>query len=85
MPDPSPTRVIVAITGASGAVLGIRTLERLRALSIETHLVISAAAGTTIRRRPITRQATYGRWLTPPMIRAISAQPSPRGRSRFTA
>jgi 4-hydroxy-3-polyprenylbenzoate decarboxylase len=48
MPDPSPTRVIVAITGASGAVLGIRTLERLRALSIETHLVISAAAGITI-------------------------------------
>jgi 4-hydroxy-3-polyprenylbenzoate decarboxylase len=48
MPDSSPTRVIVAITGASGAVLGIRTLERLRALGIETHLVISAAAHITI-------------------------------------
>jgi len=48
MPDPSPTRVIVAITGASGAVLGIRALERLRALGSETHLVISAAAGITI-------------------------------------
>ncbi|MCX6070090.1 MAG: UbiX family flavin prenyltransferase [Chloroflexi bacterium] len=48
MPDPSPTRVIVAITGASGAVLGIRALERLRTLNIETHLVISAAARITI-------------------------------------
>lgn len=48
MPNPSPTRVIVAITGASGAVLGIRALERLRTLNIETHLVISAAARITI-------------------------------------
>jgi 4-hydroxy-3-polyprenylbenzoate decarboxylase len=48
MSDPSPTRLVVAITGASGAVLGIRTLERLRALDIETHLVISAAARITI-------------------------------------
>jgi len=48
MPDPLPTRVIVALTGASGAVLGIRALERLRTLGIETHLVISAAAAITI-------------------------------------
>jgi 4-hydroxy-3-polyprenylbenzoate decarboxylase len=37
-------RIIVAITGASGAVYGIRALEILRSLSIETHLIISAAA-----------------------------------------
>ncbi len=37
-------RIIVAITGASGAVYGIRALEILRSLSVETHLVISAAA-----------------------------------------
>ena len=48
MPDPSPTRVIVAITGASGAALGVRALERLRSLNIETHLVISAAAAVTL-------------------------------------
>jgi 4-hydroxy-3-polyprenylbenzoate decarboxylase len=48
MPDPSPVRVIVALTGASGAALGIRALERLAALGVETHLVISAAAGLTI-------------------------------------
>jgi len=37
-------RIIVAITGASGAVYGIRTLEILRSLAIETHLVVSDAA-----------------------------------------
>ena len=48
MPEPSPTRVIVAMTGASGAPLGVRALERLRALKVETHLVISAAAALTL-------------------------------------
>lgn len=41
-------QVILAITGASGAILGIRTLELLRAAGKETHLVISAAARQTI-------------------------------------
>ena len=41
-------RVILAITGASGAILGIRTLELLRAAGRETHLIISEAARQTI-------------------------------------
>jgi len=41
-------RVIVAITGASGAILGIRTLELLKDAGIETHLIISRAARQTI-------------------------------------
>jgi len=41
-------RVILAITGASGAILGIRTLELLRRYGVETHLVISEAARQTI-------------------------------------
>jgi 4-hydroxy-3-polyprenylbenzoate decarboxylase len=41
-------RVVLAITGASGAILGIRTLELLRKSAIETHLVISEAARRTI-------------------------------------
>ena len=40
----SPQRLVVGITGASGAVYGIRLLEVLRDSSIETHLVMSAAA-----------------------------------------
>jgi len=43
-------QIVVAITGASGAVYGIRTLEILRSLSIETHLIISAAARRILER-----------------------------------
>ena len=41
-------RIIVGISGASGIVYGIRTLEMLRAASIETHLIISKAAEMTL-------------------------------------
>ena len=41
-------RVIVAITGATGAIFGVRTLERLREFDVETHLVISAWGAKTI-------------------------------------
>lgn len=43
-----PSRLIVGISGASGAILGIRLLQALRSTPIETHLVISAAAKRTI-------------------------------------
>jgi 4-hydroxy-3-polyprenylbenzoate decarboxylase len=43
-------RIIVAITGASGSIYGIRTLEILRTLSIETHLVVSEAARYTMQQ-----------------------------------
>jgi 4-hydroxy-3-polyprenylbenzoate decarboxylase len=41
-------RVVLAITGASGAILGIRALELLKQAGLETHLIISRAARQTI-------------------------------------
>lgn len=42
-------RLIVAITGASGAVYGKRLLEVLREKKVETHLVVSEAAESVIK------------------------------------
>jgi 4-hydroxy-3-polyprenylbenzoate decarboxylase len=36
-------RLVVGLTGASGAVYGVRTLQRARSLGVETHLVATAA------------------------------------------
>jgi 4-hydroxy-3-polyprenylbenzoate decarboxylase len=41
-------RLLVAITGASGAVYGIRALQMLRELGIETHLILTPTARLTI-------------------------------------
>lgn len=40
---PRPSRLIVGITGASGAIYGVRLLERARALGVQTHLVATPA------------------------------------------
>ena len=42
-----PRRLIVGISGASGAVYGLRLLELLRGTGIETHLVVTRAADVT--------------------------------------
>ncbi|CAD5374154.1 3-octaprenyl-4-hydroxybenzoate carboxy-lyase [Rubrivivax sp. A210] len=36
-------RLVVGITGATGAVYGVRLLERARALGVQTHLVVTPA------------------------------------------
>ena len=41
-------RIIVGISGASGTVYGVRLLELLKECDIETHLVMSKAAQTTL-------------------------------------
>lgn len=44
----SPRRLIVGISGASGAIYGIRLLQLLRDTEIETHLILSQTARVTI-------------------------------------
>jgi len=39
----APVRVVVGITGATGAVYGVRLLERLKTAGAESHLVVSPA------------------------------------------
>ena len=41
-------RLVVAISGASGVILGIRVLEALHSMAVEVHLIISPAAKATI-------------------------------------
>lgn len=42
-------RVVVGISGASGAAIGVRVVERLMAMAMEVHLVVSHAAEATLR------------------------------------
>jgi len=44
----TPRRLVVGITGASGSIYGIRLLERLRAMDVETHLVLSRWGARTL-------------------------------------
>ena len=43
-----PRRLIVGITGATGAIFGVRLLELLQGSDIETHLVLSKWAARTL-------------------------------------
>lgn len=43
-----PNRIILAVSGASGAIYARRALEALKAAGLETHLVISKAAEMTM-------------------------------------
>src|ERR1700752_1224041 len=44
----TPRRLIVGISGASGVVYGVRMLEVLREVGVETHLVMSKGAEMTL-------------------------------------
>jgi flavin prenyltransferase len=39
----APQRLVVGVTGASGAAYGVRVLQRCRALGVSTHLVVTPA------------------------------------------
>jgi 4-hydroxy-3-polyprenylbenzoate decarboxylase len=51
MGDNAPRRVVIGITGASGAVYGIRMLQRLRELpGVESHLIVTRGGVLTIQQ-----------------------------------
>ena len=48
--DPAATLpLIVGISGATGSIYGVRMLEILRSIGVETHLVVSKAGEVTLR------------------------------------
>ncbi len=44
----SPARLVVGISGASGVIYGVRLLEALQPLRVETHLVMTRTAEVTL-------------------------------------
>lgn len=51
----SPRRLVVAITGATGTIYGIRLLQALQGSDVETHLVVSRwGARTLVHETPYT-------------------------------
>jgi 4-hydroxy-3-polyprenylbenzoate decarboxylase len=63
-------RLILGISGASGAIYGLRLLQTLRELEVETHLVISRAAEMTI---------AYETEMKPAALRALADIAYPAG------
>lgn len=48
MTTPTPPRVVLAVSGASGAALALAVAGRLRAVAAETHLVVTRAGERTL-------------------------------------
>ncbi len=48
MSKAEPRRLIIGVSGASGAILGVRALDACREMGVETHLVASRAALLTL-------------------------------------
>lgn len=59
-----PRRLIVAITGASGSIYGVRLLEMLQGSGIETHLIMSRWGARTL-----VQETSY----TPEQVQALAS------------
>ncbi len=44
------SRLVVGVTGASGAIYGVRALDALAELGVETHLIVSRSAVLTLKQ-----------------------------------
>lgn len=60
----TPRRLIVAITGASGSIFGVRLLEMLQGSGIETHLIMSRWGARTM-----VHETSY----TPEQVNALAS------------
>ncbi|HWI16982.1 MAG TPA: UbiX family flavin prenyltransferase [Vicinamibacterales bacterium] len=65
---PTPRRLIVAITGASGSIYGVRLLEKLKGTDIETHLIMSRWGARTL-----VHETSY----TPDQVKALATVTHP--------
>jgi 4-hydroxy-3-polyprenylbenzoate decarboxylase len=61
--QPAPRRLIIAITGATGSIYGVRMLDMLRQLGgVKTHLLVSSAAWLNIQHElQITKEDLHAR------------------------
>jgi polyprenyl P-hydroxybenzoate/phenylacrylic acid decarboxylase-like protein len=57
MSDTPQLPVVVGITGATGAIYGVRILELLRELGVESHLIVSRWAEATIKTETRSKPA----------------------------
>ncbi|OAN44752.1 3-octaprenyl-4-hydroxybenzoate carboxy-lyase [Paramagnetospirillum marisnigri] len=84
-----PDRLIVGISGASGVIYGIRVLEMLRRLGIESHLIMSHAAEITLAHESSLKlagvRAMANHWHRPEDIAAAPASGSFRGLGMIVA
>lgn len=71
-------RLIVGMTGATGAPLGVELLQALRAIpDVETHLVMSKWAKTTIELETPYTPAEVASWQIIVIARPIRRRPFP--------
>jgi len=77
---PLPRRLVVAITGATGSLFGIRLLQVLKGSDVETHLVLSRwGARTLIHETPFTVEQVRDTYVNtyPELATAAIEGPSP--------
>jgi 3-polyprenyl-4-hydroxybenzoate decarboxylase len=70
-------RIILAITGASGAIYGLRSLEALQDLNIEVHLVVSPVGARILQDETGLSVEEIRKKLSILIRRTTSTRPSP--------
>lgn len=69
-------RIVVGITGASGVIYGIKMLEQLREMDVETHLIISESGKRISKSRRLSGLRKLPLWR--PAVTTIKTWPPPR-------